>query len=64
METTTGRVRPAAVAEADPPHVRRARIELIGILALLLITLAASFLKGQAIYVFASIMTVSVAVST
>ncbi len=49
-------------AETVAPHLRRARMELIGVLALLLITLAASFLKGQAIYIFAYIMTVSVAV--
>lgn len=52
----------AAAPQAGVPQMRRARIELVGLLGLLLVTLAASFLKGQAIYIFAYIMTVSVAV--
>ena len=46
----------------ESPLERRARYELIGLLALFLITLAASFVKGQDIFVFAYIMTVVVAV--
>ncbi len=41
---------------------RRARNELIGLLALYLITLAVSLAKGQDVFVFAYIMTVVVAV--
>ena len=48
-------------AEAMARHDRRARWELIGVLALLLVTLAASLLKGQDIFIFAYIMTVVVA---
>ena len=48
-------------SEAMAPHDRRARWELIGVLALLLVTLAASLLKGQDIFIFAYIMTVVVA---
>ena len=44
------------------PHDRRARNELIALLALLIGTLAVSFLKGQDVFVFAYIMTVVVAV--
>ena len=49
------------VSEAMAPHDRRARWELIGVLALLLVTLAASLLKGQDIFIFAYIMAVVVA---
>ena len=52
----------AATRRTASPHDRRARSELIGLLALLLITLAASLLKGQAIFIFAYIMIVSYAV--
>jgi membrane protease YdiL (CAAX protease family) len=52
----------AATQGAASPHDRRARLELIGLLALLLITLAASLLKGQDIFVFSYIMTVIYAV--
>ena len=38
----------AATGRDATPHDHRARSELIGLLALLLITLAASLLKGQA----------------
>ena len=48
----------AATRQAASPHDRRARVELIGLLALLLVTLAASLLKGQDIFIFAYIMTV------
>ncbi len=41
---------------------RRARNELIGLLALFLVTLAVSLLKGQDVFVFAYIMTVVVVV--
>ena len=41
---------------------RRARVELVALLTLYLITLAVSFVKGQDIFVFAYIMTVVVAV--
>ena len=44
------------------PHDRRARNELIVLLALLIGTLAVSFVKGQDVFVFAYIMTVVVAV--
>jgi CAAX protease family protein len=43
-------------------HDRRERAELIALLALLLVTLAGSFAKGQDIYVFAYIMTIVVAI--
>jgi membrane protease YdiL (CAAX protease family) len=49
---------PAAAAAID----RRARNELVGLLALFLITLAVSLAKGQDVFVFAYIMTVVVAV--
>jgi CAAX protease family protein len=52
----------ATTQRVPSPHDRRARSELIGLLALLLITLAASLLKGQAIFIVAYIMTVSYAV--
>ncbi len=52
---------PASAATASRGD-RRARIELVALLALLLVTLAASFAKGQDIYLFAYIMTISVAV--
>ena len=52
----------AATQGAASPHDRRARSELIGLLALLLITLAASLLKGQDIFIFSYIMTVIYAV--
>src|SRR5689334_14793016 len=41
---------------------RRARNELVGLLALLLVTLAVSLLRGQDVFVFAYIMTVVVVV--
>ncbi len=44
------------------PHDRRARNELIALLALLIGTLAVSFVRGQDVFVFAYIMTVVVAV--
>ncbi len=52
----------AATSRTGSPHDRRARLELIGLLALLLVTLAASLLKGQDIFIFAYIMIVSYAV--
>jgi len=52
----------AASADAASRHDRRARRELIGLLALLLVTLAASLVTGQDIYVFAYIMAVVFAV--
>jgi membrane protease YdiL (CAAX protease family) len=52
----------AATRGAASPHDRRARLELTGLLALLLITLAASLLKGQDIFIFAYIMIVIYAV--
>lgn len=52
----------AATGRVASPHDRRARAELIGLLALLLVTLAASLLKGQDIFIFAYIMTVLYAV--
>ncbi len=42
---------------------RRARNELVGLLALFLVTLAVSVPKGQDIFVFAYIMTVVVAIT-
>ncbi len=51
----------APATQAAPPD-RRARLGLIGLLALLLVTLAASLLKGQTIFIFAYIMIVSYAV--
>jgi membrane protease YdiL (CAAX protease family) len=56
------RRRAPATASAAPQGDRRARIELMALLALLLVTLAASFAKGQDIYVFAYIMTIVVAI--
>ncbi len=58
---------PVGIWRAEPrvgAHAtdRRARNELIGLLALYLITLAVSFVKGQDVFVFAYIMTVVVAV--
>lgn len=44
------------------PHDRRARNELLVLLALLIGTLAVSFLRGQDVFIFAYIMTVVVAV--
>ena len=52
----------AATRQAASPHDRRARLELLGLLALLLVTLAASLLKGQDIFIFAYIMIVIYAV--
>ena len=52
----------AATRRAASPHDRRARLELLGLLALLLVTLAASLLKGQDIFIFAYIMIVIYAV--
>jgi len=52
----------AATGRAASPHDRRARLELLGLLALLLVTLAASLLKGQDIFIFAYIMIVIYAV--
>ena len=52
----------AATGGAASPHDRRARLELIGLLALFLVTLAASLLKGQDIFIFAYIMIVIYAV--
>jgi CAAX protease family protein len=54
-------VRKAPVAH-DSRLERRARNELIGLLALFLVTLAVSLLKGQDVFVFAYIMTVVVVV--
>ena len=51
----------ADIGEATP-HDRRARNELIVLLALLIGTLAVSFAKGQDIFVFAYIVTVVVAI--
>ena len=58
--------RPLSAPEADPlvpplRLVRRSRNELIGLLALFLVTLAVSLAKGQDVFVFAYIMTVVVA---
>jgi membrane protease YdiL (CAAX protease family) len=58
---------PVSVRGAEPPvrdlrFERRTRNELIGLLALFLITLAVSLAKGQDVYVFAYIMVVVVAV--
>jgi membrane protease YdiL (CAAX protease family) len=52
----------AASGRAATPHDRRARLEVLGLLALLLVTLVASLLKGQDIFIFAYIMTVIYAV--
>lgn len=52
----------AATRRAASPHDRRARLELLGLLALLLVTLAASLVKGQDIFIFAYIMIVIYAV--
>ena len=52
----------AATKRVASPHDSRAQLELIGLLALLLVTLAASLLKGQDIFIFAYIMTVIYAV--
>lgn len=52
----------AATRRAASPRDRRARLELLGLLALLLVTLAASLLKGQDIFIFAYIMIVIYAV--
>jgi membrane protease YdiL (CAAX protease family) len=51
-----------AESRAESPAERRSRLELFWLLGLLLVTLAASFVKGQDIFVFAYIMTVVVAV--
>jgi membrane protease YdiL (CAAX protease family) len=51
--------RPGAQPAAH--HDRRARWETVFLLTLLLVTLAASLLKGQAIFIFAYIMTLSYA---
>jgi membrane protease YdiL (CAAX protease family) len=48
----------ATAARGPSQDERRARRELIGLVALLLLTLAASLLKGQEIFVFAYIMIV------
>jgi membrane protease YdiL (CAAX protease family) len=56
------RLRRAGPTDVEGSYVQRARWELIGLLALLLVTLAVSFLKGQDIFIFAYIMTVVVAV--
>lgn len=64
MDEGLGRTRvgeDAARQEEFGPE-RRARVELLGLLALFLVTLAASLVKGQDIFVFAYIMTVVVAV--
>jgi membrane protease YdiL (CAAX protease family) len=45
------------------PHARKAPIGLILIIALLLVTLAASMYKGQPIYIFGYIMTLVYAIS-
>ena len=52
----------AATQRVASPHDRRARLEVSGLLALLLVTLAASLLKGQDIFIFAYIMIVIYAV--
>ena len=51
-------IRPPGSA-LDAAHDPRSRRALLGLLALFLIALAASFLKGQDIFVFAYIMTVT-----
>jgi uncharacterized protein len=51
-----------ATRRTPSPRDRRARLELLGLLALLLVTLAASLLKGQEIFIFAYIMIVIYAV--
>jgi membrane protease YdiL (CAAX protease family) len=60
--TRPGSVRGAEPLVRDLRLERRARNELIGLLALFLITLAVSLPKGQDVFVFAYIMTVVVAV--
>lgn len=52
----------AAPTRVATPHDRRARAELIGLLGLLLVTLAASLVKGQDIFIFAYIMLLSYAI--
>lgn len=60
--TRAGSVWGAEPVVRDLRLERRARNELIGLLALYLITLAVSLAKGQDVFVFAYIMTVVVAV--
>jgi membrane protease YdiL (CAAX protease family) len=60
--TRAGEVRTAEPVVGDPRLGRRARNELIGLLALYLVTLVVSLAKGQDVFVFAYIMTVVVAV--
>jgi membrane protease YdiL (CAAX protease family) len=60
--TRPGSVRGAEPLVRDLRLERRSRNELIGLLALFLITLALSLPKGQDVFVFAYIMTVVVAV--
>ncbi len=57
-----GALRSPAQDRVATPHDRRARNGLIALLALLIGTLAVSFLKGQDVFIFAYIMTVVVAV--
>ncbi len=58
LRERTSAILPAAAARSD----RRARIELGALLALLVLTLAVSLARGQAVYLFAYIMTISVAI--
>ena len=52
----------SSISTAEARQERRTRYELIGLLALYLITLAVSLVKGQDVFIFAYIMTVVVAV--